>query len=140
MKSKSGLYDYLEKIGVLQNGSIDDIINAKKSYWRAIRKAWRKKQRLECKSYTIFFNLKEQKAIAKVAKLKGTSITNFVKHSALHRVGNGGGVDMITIGKVREAFFATYNSMEGNKSNDKPQVEILNHLLELEKAVLNIIR
>jgi hypothetical protein len=142
MKSKSGLYDYLEKIGVLQNGTTNDIIIAKKTYWKAIRKEWRKKQRLECKSYTIFFNLKEQKAMAKIAKLKSTSITNFIKQSALDKANSGVGVDMITIGKVREVFFATYNSVEGNKSNDneKLQLKILNHLLELERSVLNIIQ
>jgi hypothetical protein len=142
MKSKSGLYDYLDKIGVLQNGTTEDIINAKKAYWKAIRKAWRKKQRLECKSYTVFFNLKEQKVIANVAKLKGVSITKFIKHSALQKVSDGCGADMITIGKVREVFFATYNSVEENKSNgnEKLQLKILNHLLELERSVLNIIQ
>jgi hypothetical protein len=142
MKSKSVVYDYLEKIGVLENGTADDIMVAKKSYWKLIRKEWRIKQRKECKSYTVFFNLKEQKNIAGVAKLKGVSITKFIKQSALYKANIGSGVDMIAIGKVREAFFVTYNSMEGNMSNenDRLQLEILNQLIELEKLVLNIIR
>jgi len=64
---------------------------------------------------------------------KHTSITGFIKQSALHKARNSQGIDAITIGKVREVFFEAYNVIEDNE-----YIESL--FITLEQKILNLLR
>lgn len=133
MKKGSNLYAYLETAGVLQNGTKEDILQAKKEYWAIVRKEWQQQKRKASKSYTVLFTQAEYKEIATIAKGKNNSITGFIKQSALQNTRNNQEIDAITIGKVREAFFEAYNAIEDNE-----YIESL--FITLEQKILNLLR
>ncbi|XVJ66883.1 MAG: hypothetical protein HEQ40_12215 [Lacibacter sp.] len=135
MKRKSGLYDYLEQTGVLTDGSPKAITEVKQSYWKAVRKAWRKKQREECKSYTVFFTPSEQTKINKTVSTHNISTTKFIKQAALSKATNTVGVDARIIGQIRQLFFEAYN-----RSKSEASENILTEIIELETSVLEILK
>jgi hypothetical protein len=135
MKKQNKLYDYLEQTGILQNGSSDDIVKAKKEYWKVVRTQWRAEQRKVSKSYTVFYKPDELKEIKTAAIVKKASITSFTKHSAILAARGNTGVNKKSLGEVRQMFFETYNSVRA-----KAQIEmVLTELLLLEKKVLELI-
>lgn len=135
MKPKSGLYDYLEQTGELTNGTAESIAKAKQAYWKAVRKAWRKKQREECKSFTVFFKPSEQTVIHKVVSTQNISVTKFIKQAALSKATNTAGVDTRIIGQIRQLFFEAYNRSKGEASE-----AILTELTKLETSVLQLLK
>ncbi len=135
MKKQNKVYDYLEQIGILKNGSKEDIVKAKKEYWKVVRRQWRAEQRKVSKSYAVFYTAEELKEIKLAAIVKKTSITCFTKQSAILAAGGNTGVDKKTLGKVRQMFFETYNIIK-----EKVQIEtVLTELVLLEKKVLELI-
>jgi hypothetical protein len=137
MKKRSGLYDYLETNGVLGSGSVKDIAQAKKQYWKKVRKEWRKQQRKECKSYTIYLKDKEQRVVARSAVTFALSITRFIKDAAIQKATNSAGIDDRIIGKIREAFFEKYNDLQEQEQVPK---YVLDQLLQLQITVLTMLR
>lgn len=135
MKYKSELYDYLEQTGVLSNGSPEAIAEAKQTYWKAVRKAWRKKQREECKSYNIFFTPSEQTKINKAVSTYNISATKFIKQAALFKAMNTAGVDARIVGQIRQLFFEAYNRSKGEASE-----AILTEITELETSILQLLK
>lgn len=135
MKTGSKLYDYLEQTGVLTNGSPEAIAVAKQTYWKAVRKSWRKKQREECKSYTVFFTTSEQTKINTAVSPKNISITKFIKQAALSKAMNTTCVDTRIIGQIRQLFFEAYN-----RSKSEASENILTEIIELETSVLEILK
>ncbi len=138
MKKSKKLYDYLESTGVLVNGTVEDILRAKKQYWISVRKEWQYQKRKECKSYTVFFTHPEHKAITYALKGPRRSVTAFIKQSALQIVRNSPGVDKMTIGQVREAFFEAYNSIEA--IGEEEPTEVLKQFINLEQKVLSLLQ
>jgi hypothetical protein len=135
MKKLNKLYDYLEQTGILQNGSNEDIIKAKKEYWKVVRTQWRAEQRKVSKSYTVFYKPDELKEIKIAAIVKKASITSFTKQSAILAARGNTGVNKKTLGEVRQMFFETYNSIKV-----KAQIEmVLTEIILLEKKVLELI-
>ena len=136
MKKRNKLYEYLEAKGVLVNGTANDIEQTKRQYWIEVRKEWRKQQRRECKSYTVFLNEKEYKHISAVAKTAKRSITRFIKSAALQKALGSAGIDERITGSIRESFFETYNALQENQT--VPQ-SVLRQLLHLERTVLTLL-
>jgi hypothetical protein len=135
MKKRNKVYDFLEQTGILQNGSDEDIIKAKKEYWKVVRTQWRVEQRKVSKSYTVFYTPDELKEIKSAAIIKNISITSYTKQSAILAARGNMGVNKKSLGEVRQMFFETYNSIK-----DKVQIEmVLRELTLLEKKVLELI-
>lgn len=141
MKKCNKLYDYLESTGVLATGTKEDILKAKKQYWISVRKEWQKQKRKECKSYTILFTPLEHKALINALKGPRKSVTAFIKQSALQIAKSSHGVDKMTIGQVREAFFEAHNSIEGMDIETKEEqlTGVLQRFINLEKKILNFL-
>jgi hypothetical protein len=141
MKKGSKLYSYLEATGVLSSGNREDIARAKKQYWILVRKEWQKQKRKECKSYTVFFTPSEHKALTYALKGSRRSVTAFIKQSALQVARNSSGVDKMTVGQVREAFFETYNSIKAldTATKEKHLSEALERFINLEQKILNLL-
>ncbi|MGF2412752.1 hypothetical protein [Ferruginibacter sp.] len=141
MKKSNKLYDYLESTGILVNGSVEDILRAKKQYWISVRKEWQYQKRKKCKSYTVFFTHPEHKALINALKYPKSSVTAFIKLSALQMAKSSSRVDKITMGQVREAFFEAYNSIEMIDINTKEKqlIEILERFVNLEQKILSLL-
>lgn len=139
MRAKSGLYEYLEKAGVLANGSKEAIEQAKKKYWSLVRKEWQKAKRKESKGYTIFLSPAEHTEVLRAMKHGTASVTSFIKQSALHAARNSHSVDRVMVGKIREAFFEAYNAIEG-KGQAMHSAPLLSELALLEKKILALLQ
>ncbi len=141
-KNICGVTDFLQKSGLLENGTKEEITKAKKMYWVAKRKEWQIQKRKECKSYTVFFAPSEYKDLISTLKGPKMSVTAFIKQSALQIARNSRGVDKITAGQIREAFFETYNLIEaiGVTTKEEQLIEVLARFVNMEQKVLNLLQ
>ncbi len=141
IKSRSVLYAFLDSQGVLETGTNKDIKNAKEQYWRDYRNQCKKIKRQENKSFEIFFNIKEAGIIKREAEKNNTSVTDYIKQSAL--TNNKGVVDRVQIGKLRQVLFSNYNAIsnlyEQNKIPEQLGNQLLEQMLKMEKEVLAFI-
>lgn len=135
MKSEKGLYEYLDKSGVLENGSRQAIDKVKSEYWRQYRKEWRKRQRQVCKSYTVFLTKAELKEISAVAANRKMNITQFIKTSTIESARNVVYIDKRVVGQIREFFFETYSRIESMN----PPKQVLERFTELERKLLTLV-
>lgn len=109
-KQNCGVYAYLESTGVLQNGSENDIVEAKKKYWAWVRKEWKKSKRSQSKSVTVFFNVTELKKVSAVAKKM--HLAKYVKQAALACSNNRVIVDKIAVGEIRQLLILLYINIQ----------------------------
>jgi hypothetical protein len=112
VKKGSGIYTYLQATGLLEHGTEDQIIAAKKMYWKQFRKIWKQQHRIEHKSYTISFSAKEQKIVHNAAKQAHTSITTFIKNSCLQTPTSTPIIDKKAIGKIRELLLLFHSELD----------------------------
>jgi hypothetical protein len=136
MPNATQLYDYLEKSGILANGSPEEIRQVKKEYWNMYRKEWRKQQRTKCKSCTVFFTPSEYKVVTAVLTGRPKNVADFVKQAALNAAQNNMSINKALVGRIREAFFASYAAIEAMTSEAK----ITDSMIDLEQKVLNLIK
>lgn len=107
----SGLYSFLEASGVLENGTSEDIQSQKKLYWNKVKREHKKQKRKEHKSFEILLSQKEFDFVTKAAQGQNTSVTNFIKMSAL-RSDDAGLITPSIIGEFREALYLNYTAIE----------------------------
>jgi hypothetical protein len=131
-KRGSGVYEYLTATGLLANGTPDDIAHAKKEYWSSVRKEYRRNQRRECKSYTVFFTKQELKHITQQAKSLHGSITQYIKQAALN---NGSGVDKKAIGEIRQGIALLYMAIQSLYEENQLSEHTTSVLLEQISAI-----
>lgn len=85
IRKNTSLWAYLDSIGVLENGTEDEVKKAKKSYWKKYFFDYKKNQRQDKPEFSIGLSRKkgEYKLIAETAKRHKLPITAFIKQSAL---------------------------------------------------------
>jgi len=84
-RRNQALWDYLEAIGVLQNGSKEDIKAAKRAYRKDYLLAFKRRQRSAKAEYTISFSKAdgEHGRIVQAARTHAMSVSAFVRKAAL---------------------------------------------------------
>lgn len=83
VKKASSLYSYLESTKVLENGTDDQITEAKKAYWKEYKRVWRKQKRKAEKELTLSFNRQELKIVEDEARKHKMSRTGYIKRATL---------------------------------------------------------
>lgn len=73
------VYKYLETTGVLTTGSSEDIVNAKKAYWKSYKAKWRKQKRIQEKEFTTSWNFDEAAELTTEAQKHHLSRVAFIK-------------------------------------------------------------
>lgn len=138
IKKNAGVYAFLDRSGLLENGTGKAIEQAKKQYWKDYRKKYNKIKRQENTSFQIFFNFKKVKRITQEAKKYHTSPTNYIKQSAL--ANNKNIFDPVVVGEIRELVILHHNALrtltEENKLSQPISDKLLNQASELEKKCL----
>ncbi len=113
MKQKSSLYAYLDSTKVLETGSEQDIVNARKEYWRQYKAEWRRNQRNATKQYTIALTADEAKQITIAAKKHRRSITTFIKESCQAYLNTTYLVpDVVALNEIRQLLAINYNALQ----------------------------
>lgn len=137
VKKGSGIYSYLNELGLLERGTDEELKNAKKVYWNNYKKQNKKENRKEDKSLKIFFNKKEYKIISIGAAKQRTSKTNFIKQSAITcQI-----ISSVIVGEIRESLVLHHNTLllliEEKIISEEHGNQLVNQISEIEKRVLN---
>ncbi|MCW3120850.1 MAG: hypothetical protein JWQ38_342 [Flavipsychrobacter sp.] len=112
-KHTSRLYQFLERKGVLTNGTDADIASAKQQYWKEYKAAWRKRQRQETREFTIVCTPKEAKVIIDAARRHKRSLQAFVKDATLGYVSRRYIVpDVLAISTIQQQLAVNYNALQ----------------------------
>jgi len=144
-KHHSGLYEHLQKAGVLEGGSNDAIQQAKNDYWKSYKINWMKEKRKEAKAFTILYSKQEQATIEKFAKQYGMSPTKMIKQASLAYLKQEYVIpNKDTVGKIRELLVLNYNSLQELQDEDKIShvraVGLLEQMASLETKVMDFLQ
>jgi hypothetical protein len=84
-RNKNGMWDYLESVGVLEKGTEEDIKKAKKEFQRKYILEYKRKERASNSEFIVLLSKQngELKAISDAAQVHKSSISKFLKDSAL---------------------------------------------------------
>lgn len=82
-KRTNGLLNYLEQSGVLQNGTDEQIADAKKTYYRNYRREQKRRQRAGRKDFSIYFRKEDYPEIQRFAHIHGLTLSAFIRRSTL---------------------------------------------------------
>ena len=84
-KNNSGMWDYLDSVGVLEKGTDEEIKAAKKVYRKKYFLEYKQKQRVNKPEYTINFKKEngEHGRISIAAKQHKMTVTSFIRSAAL---------------------------------------------------------
>lgn len=78
IRKNTGLWHYLNKVGVLEKGSDEAIKQARKEYWRKYNSELKQRKRKQRRIYAVTFNLDEIKSIIETAKAKGMTVSGYI--------------------------------------------------------------
>jgi hypothetical protein len=79
VRKDTGLWNYLNKLGVLATGDDAAIVEARKTYWRNYRSEHKRKKRKQKLSFTLTFTPKETQEMSVKAYAYGYRITKYIK-------------------------------------------------------------
>lgn len=140
LKKHSGIYEYLNEQGLLNQGTEEMIALAKKQYWAAVRKAWKEKRRKEQKGYTVFVTKDEISSIRKVIQDRKGGIAGYIKQATLAAAAGTHSMDKKVVGQVRELLFQHYNKVSAYTTGISMSEEVSEVLLyEIETLQHSII-
>jgi len=138
------MYEYLQSKGLLEHGTTDEIVAAKKLYWASVRKAWKQQHRKEYKSYTISFNNKHQRLLENASIQTNSSVTMVIKNVCLHLLTNTPNIDKKIIGKIREVLVLFHTDLQSlsDKSNQTNGLigAIIDKFNTLETTILSLLK
>jgi hypothetical protein len=83
IRHDSGMWKYLDELGVLEKGTEEEILAARRTYKKKYLLDYRRKQRKEGKEITVFFKKGEEREISEAAKSHRMTINRFLKTATL---------------------------------------------------------
>lgn len=85
LPKKGGMWEYLDQVGILENGTDEEIKAAKLAYRKSYFRGYKKEQRIQKPEYTISFSKEkgEFETILKGAKRHKLSVPAFVRQATL---------------------------------------------------------
>lgn len=77
------IWQYLDESGVLENGTEEEIQQAKKEYWKIYQRQYKRKMRKTKRQVVLWFSQREIDQLKKVMKGYRNSFPQFVKQGAM---------------------------------------------------------
>jgi hypothetical protein len=144
LKRKTSLYTFLKSIGILENGTNDEIQNARKEYWRKYKCRWRNEKRKKEKEFTISLNRDELTLLNLEAKRHKASRTKFIKHAAFAYINKIYLVpNQSEVRQIAQLLALTYNTIQDLIEENKIDIHIsrgvLKSIHKLEREVLPLL-
>ena len=140
-KKGSGLYNFLTASGVLSNGSIEEIEQQKRLYWKQYRKQWKKNKRQQNKTYMLLYSFKEARLLHSKAEAHSLSVPAFIKHASLI---SQQFTTSLTVGKIREVVMQFTNSVVaqsgGKLSEQDLRKTIVENVINMENQIIDILQ
>ncbi len=83
--NKEGIWAFLQGSGVLENGSPEEILEAKRRYWKQYIRDYRRKQRADKPEFIVWISKKngDYSTVSSAARRHKMAITTFIRHAAL---------------------------------------------------------
>lgn len=144
IKKNSNLYHFLHKIGVLENGTPEEIQAARKEYWREYKRRWRKRRRRNEKEITISLCHEEWQLLSQEARCHKLSRTRFLKLACLAYMNKSFVVpDVMQIRHISQLLAMTYNSLQEMLDENKIAIDdgrkVQDSVRRLEMNILPIL-
>lgn len=140
-KRGTGLYAYLDSVGVLSNGTGEEIEKAKKLYWIKYRKEWKKNKRQQSKVYMLLFSFTEARIIKQRADQRCITPVRFIKQSALL---DHSSIGPVLIGRIREQLVLYSNCIEtfaeDGLISEAAKDKVLFEALRMEEVLLETLK
>jgi hypothetical protein len=85
LPNDNGMWAYLDSLGILENGSDEEIKAAKRAYRKSYFKRYKRNQRIAKPEYVVNFSKEngELETVAKAAKWHRMTMTNFLRSAVL---------------------------------------------------------
>lgn len=143
-KIQSGIYSYLEGLGLLANGTDAELKAAKAVYWKMKRKEHKRQLRNKNKVYEVILSAQENQVVIKLAREAGFSKVAWVKYAALAYANKRYLVPRLEIQyELRALLNLTYCSLQtlidDNRINVHLEDILLGKVSELETKVLTLL-
>lgn len=137
---QSNLYAFLEKSGVLEWGTAEQIATAKKQYWNEYKTNWRRQKRATQQEMTIAFTQQEYQLICKAAESYKRSKAPFIKAVVMAYCKKESLFpDMQLFYDLREALMLLYTKLRDNEEeglvNTKGSIELSERITIIEQIV-----
>lgn len=87
IRHNSGMWKYLDEIGVLDSGSEEEIQAARKTYKKKYIREYKQRQRREKKEFTVLLKREEYGKLSPEAKRHKLTVARFIKTAALAYIG-----------------------------------------------------
>jgi len=141
-KNKSSIYAYLDSMKVLETGSEQDIVEARKAYWRIYKAEWRKDQRKSKKLIVLVLLPDEAKQLREGAKKHRRSLPRFIKESCFAYLNKQYlAPDPIALSTIRQLLAMNHNVMQKLFNENTIPFDagrmVLAQMAELEQRVTN---
>lgn len=139
------VYEYLEKSGVLDNGTSEEIQKVRQEYWKIYKRNWRKNKRNNETEITSSFTESEFELIENYAKSHNLSKPQFVKQAALSYINKKYLVpNEIEVRKITQLLSqyldVIIDQIEEENFSQKTGDEILFNINKLEKQITDCLR
>jgi hypothetical protein len=113
VKKKSNLYAFLDSTKVLETGSEQAIVEARKAYWKAYKAEWRQKQRKSKKLVVIVLSREEAMHLKENAQTYKRSLPGFIKASCFAYLGKQYlAPDPTALSTIRQLLAMNYNALQ----------------------------
>ena len=138
---KSSLYQYLDEIGVLENGTEEEIQTARALYWKNYKRLWRKQKRKVEKELRTSWTADELKDLTKASKLHKMSRVKYIKSATIAYSNKAFIVpDKIEVRRIAQLLAMNYNLIQEMIDEKALHLQtgkiILARINELERAML----
>ena len=120
IKHTSSVNKYLDTLNILEKGSPEDIMAARKLYWRAYKAIWRQKNRAKLQGFTPYFSQEEVVMLNDAAKQHKRSRTQFIKEASLAYISKNYLVpDLLQIRKIIQLLQMNFNIIQEMLDDNK---------------------
>ncbi len=131
IKHTSSIYKFLDSLNILEKGSPEEIVAARKQYWRVYKALWRKENRHKLVGFTPYFTKEEVVILNDAAKLHKRSKTQFVKVASLAYISKNYLVpDILQIRKVIQLLQMNFNIIQEMLDENKIPIQAGKILLD----------
>lgn len=139
---QQNLYQYLESLGILEQGTEEEISAAKKQYWATYKAAWRKAKRSAETEFITSWNDDELKILDDAAKRHHTSRTRFIKQATLAYIDSVYIVpDSKAVRSIAQLIGLALNSLQELIESDSVSMakgkQAIDHFYSLEHSILS---
>lgn len=136
IKQKSSVYAFLLSKGILENGTDEEIQNARQEYWKEYKRRWRIEKRRKEKEITLSLSHDEWKILNREATRHKLNRTQFFKQASFAYINKSFIVpNTLEVRKIAQLLSMTYNSIQDLLFENKVNINLGRNSLEVIQQI-----